>query len=146
MGKVVTIIGNQQPRHNLIKVAKEDLVDIDLIDHQIYNNLPLNLYEDDAKEQKRIIKKLLFEGEKYKIIEDLANYNYFITDLGRVFNIKRCKPMTIVNFKNKYLTFTCEKKRWKLCELMEKAGFEYNKNKLIEYYRTIDYPYRNEKR
>lgn len=112
--------------------------DIDEINYKIYNDLPLKSYQEKLKIDWNI-KHLMYEGETYKRIEEINSGHHYITSNGRVINAKRCLEISINNIKDKYLAFHCEQQRWKLEELMPKYDYEYDFDKLIKYYKSINY-------
>ena len=145
MGKITTIY-KQKPLPIKNKALTYVDYDVDDLNYRIYNDLPLDSdYEQDIAYEKRV-NKLLMEGETARLIVEIPTDTHFITSYGRVINAKRLQQMTISNVRDELLAFYCLKKRWVLEEIMESYGFNYDKDKQLEFYKSIDYPIRKQRK
>ena len=145
MGKITTIY-KQKPLPIKNKALTYVDYDVDDLNFKIYNDLPLDSdYEQDIAYEERV-NKLLMEGEIARLIVEIPTDTHFITSYGRVINAKRLQQMTISNVRDELLAFYCLKKRWVLEEIMESYGFNYNKDKQLEFYKSIDYPIRKQRK
>ena len=116
--------------------------DQDELDRLIYNDLDINtLFEEKEEDYSEILQKMLYEGEVAKNMPKLP-IEYYITNFGRVLNTKRVMELTVRNILDTYLTFTCRSVRWILEPIMEEAGFIYDRHKILEYYKEINYPHK----
>ena len=143
MGKIISLRKNKFKNNMLPKIieSKEYIeYDIDDINYRIYNDLPLET-DNEVDEYWNNMERILQAGEKFQLIPGIPSGYHFITSYGRVINAKRCKEMTITSTRGEYIAFTASKRKWKIGDLMKDVGFEYDELKIIEYYKTINYPY-----
>ena len=142
MGKITTIFKER------VKIKKKNEIyvdyDIDEINRLIYNDLPINYHNEEDARLERIIKKMLMKGEYAKLITEVPTDSHWITSYGRVLNAKRTQQMTISHVRNDYLAFFVVSKRWKLQHTMERYGFKYDKEQLLQFYEDINYPIRKQ--
>lgn len=137
MGKVITL--------KTIKYRKKNKYieyDLDKVNRQIYNDLPITL-SDKTFDYEIILSKIMKEGEKYDIIPSTNNYHY-ITSLGRVINAKQLKEMTL-HVSHGRLAFYIDQTRNLVKDHMDTAGYAYDFDQLIEFYKKTNYPIRNNK-
>ena len=143
MGKIISLKKNKFKNNMLPKVleSKEYIeYDLDDINYRIYNDLPLET-DNEVDAYWNNMDKMVQKGETYRLIQALPKGHYFITSYGRVINAKMCKEMTITSTRGEYIGFTASKRKWKIEDIMNQAGLEYDEPKIIEYYKAIDYPY-----
>jgi hypothetical protein len=111
--------------------------DIEEINRRIYNDLPIKSYQDKVK-QKHNLDSLMYEDETYKLIEEIDSLCHYITSKGRIINAQRCMELTMNNVADRKWAFHADSKRWMLEDIMAQYGFEYNFNKLKEFYKQTN--------
>jgi hypothetical protein len=104
---------------------KEKFIEYDIheINAAIYNDQPLNIYEDDRTEW--FVDQILEKGETAKKL-DTSTLCHFITNYGRVINAKQMRVLTIQNIRDYVHAVYLDANRRRLHELMEEVGYIYD--------------------
>lgn len=145
-GKVISLRKNNM-NGKMAKAYKGEYVkyNLDYLNKLIYNDLSIDeLFYDEEDKYKTNLIKILSKGEEAKHLPFLRD-EYHITNFGRIINAKRIKELTIVLVRNEFLAFTANARLWKLEPIMLDNNWTYDMNLMLDYYKSIDYPFRKEK-
>lgn len=104
---------------------KEKFIEYDIheVNAAIYNDQPLDIYDDDNTEW--VLDKILEKGETAKQI-DTSTLCHFVTNYGRVINAKQMKILTLQNVRDYVHAVYLDANRRRLHELMEEVGYIYD--------------------
>ena len=117
------------------KRKREKFIEYDIheVNAAIYNDQPLELYEEDRTEW--FVDKMLIEGETAKLL-NTSTLCHFVTNYGRVINAKQVRVLTLQNIRGYTHAVYLDTARRRLHEVMEEVGYIYD-------YKTIQDKYEN---